>query len=174
MILERLVSVDRVHQRSAKSGGYSIPILHEREVEDKESPLLVTNTKGAFVQTRPSKEGLGRFAFSALSVEDEDKLLRSLWETLDRCARLQGWANHADNLVSGLDRLRDSGYTPSAIVHSNLDSPPSEWQGSSFAYDLPKGAALVFSSPTAGYYVRSGDYVGVLLQGANQRIVVVS
>jgi hypothetical protein len=190
--LERMLVTERVRQRAALTTGYAIPSLTEIPLDPSACPLLVTNMKGAFMQTRLSQTGYARYGFSHVPVGTDDVLLCALHRTIDST----GWANRAESVRAAFDVLAKFGLVPHTIVVGpsriqevapdlTVADAQKAMQAKSevcrinntvvLLADLPDGAALVATLPSlVGCYTRVGDYVGVLIQQAQQSVVVVS
>lgn len=192
--LERLLRTERVRQRAARQGGFSLPAMNEVSLSGGAAPLLATNMKGSFLPTRPSKDGVARYGFSHVPVECDDILLRVLHGTLWELSTQQGWSNRCKTVVEALHRLSGFGLEPKTIIVGPqrlaevTDVPLKEaWEAMQankevakvdeavvLLADLPEGAALVGTAPPlVGLYTRTGDHLGVLLQRVHQTLVVI-
>ena len=194
--LERIFSTERVQQRAARHGGFSVPALHERSVEATNAPFLASNMRGTFVRTRPSKQGFVRFGFSSVPVGDDDLLLAELFRSLLQCSTQEEWGNRCTDVKDAVARIQSYGMAPYAVTLSfdtletvlpdvSLeDARTAMAQGSQVAEiegvrvlvaDLPSKTALVTALPVlTGVYIRTGDYVGVMAQKVDQTIILVT
>ena len=190
--LERMLVTERVRQRASRAPGFAIPTLTECPLGPSACPLLVTNMKGDFMQTRLSQTGYARYGFSHVPVGTDDVLLCALHRTI---VSTEG-ANRAGSVLSAFDVLAKFGLVPHTIVVGPSrvqevapDLTVEDAQQAMLAKnevcringtvvllaDLPEGAALVATLPSlVGLYTRVGDYVGVLIQQAHQSVVGVS
>lgn len=167
-------------------------MLMEREIEPKQDPLLVTNTRGSFVLSRRTKEGQGRYAFFECGLEEEKNLLPSLYATLLTLTKTPGWPALSRTVGEAALRIVE----PYSIVISESLIPSICGEGFTseqvdvlmkaqghvavvngmqvLAGNLPPGAALVTSNPKSlGVYTRVGDYLGLQLHDPRRTIAVV-
>lgn len=192
-VWDRLLVPERYRQRVfKKAGGLSIPLMMELELEAKEDPLLVTNTRGVFVLSRRTKEGFGRYGFFECPLELESNLLQSLYLTLDTLSKTRGWASPATSVSEAIGRLIE----PKSIVLSRNLIPSICGNGFTsdqvdtlmktqghiavvngmqvLAGNLPPGAAIVATQPKVlGVYTRVGDYLGLQLHDPRRTISIV-
>lgn len=193
--LERILQTERLRQRAAQQGGFSIPALLERKADPSEGLFLASNMRGGFLVTRPSKDGVVRFGYSCVPVGTDDTLLKALVANLAITAETENWSNRCTSIQDGLAQLQAFGYRPYAITLSpsllpsvlpdvsvedawsrmRADSQVAEIDETLILLaDLPEGWACITAHPSLlGVYTRIGDYVGVLLSRANTSIVVV-
>jgi len=171
----------------------TVPALYEIQLDSKAEPLLVTNMRNTFVLTRRSKEGIGRYGFSEVPLDEEGALIAELHRILVKTSRDKGWTNRCRTAAEGIARMRSFGLEPKYVVVSSADV--CESKDDKAAYDkidlakghvteidgihvlvaeLPKGQALVTTLPNlTGVYTRVGTHVGVMIQRADQSVVVV-
>ena len=191
-VLGQVLSPDRYRQKFARSGRLSIPFMHERVFEQDSNPVLVINSKGSFVVSRPSYEGAFRCAFHECPIEDEGIVLRSLYQTLVELSSLHQWNIRCTSVQESVGRLRSTGFDPKSIVLSanslpeliGVDIKQTEVRSGyladidgvrMFTSDLPERTAIIFGSPVmAGVYVRVQDYLGLMLLRVDRSIMVVS
>lgn len=194
-VLERLLVTERHHQRASRGGGFSIPAMTERLVEPAAAPLLALNMNRTFLPSRPSRDGMGRFGFSHVPVGQDDTLLPEIHRVVTDLAHKNGWSNRCGSVGEALRCMSGFGFEPYAVVVGSgrlsevaPDLSLGDAQGAMrsrgslgesyplvFLADLPENTALVTAPPTIlGNYVRVGEALGVLLQRANQAIVVVA
>jgi hypothetical protein len=137
-----------------------------------------------------------RFAFTECPVEEEGHLLTELYDVLWRTSVQQGWGNRCIDLGQARDLMKALGGTPGAfivgpsILASATGKDLSEedidklmrYQGfvaevdgvKILASDLPDGKTILASAPSqVGFYVRSGDYLGVLICRASHSLILV-
>lgn len=183
--LERMLVTERVHQRAARRGGFSVPALGERAVASSAGPFLVTNMRGEFRATTPSREGVIRYGFSLVLVGDDDALLGALYRAIE---------HRVTSVREAMYRIEACGMEPQSIVvspqllaeiigHASVPMDDARKQGevatfhgvTVFLADLPGRAGLVAAAPgLVGSYVRTGDYLGVVIERADQSIAVVA
>lgn len=187
--LERLLVTERVHQRAARQGGFSVPALGERAVAPSAGPFLVTNMRGEFRATTPSREGVIRYGFSPVPVGADDALLGALYRAVE---------HRFASVREAMHQIEVCGMEPQSIVVSPLllaeilghapipmddvreaarkQGEVATFHGVTvFLADLPGRAGLVAAAPgLVGSYVRTGDYLGVVIERADQSIAVVS
>lgn len=195
--LERVLLTERVRQRAARLGGFSVPAMNEVGMEAVNAPLLATNMKGTFLPTRPSKDGLARYGFSHVPVGTDDTLLVELHRVLLALSEQGGWDNRCKNVTEAVERMGGFGLEPKSVVVGPASLPgllegtsvEQAWQAmkagepvgtlqdevSVLLADLPGTAALVCAAPPlVGYYTRVGEHLGILLKRVNQTLVVVA
>jgi hypothetical protein len=196
MILERLLVTERLRRRSTQSGGFAVPGLQERPGDPKEGPFVATNMRGGILLTRPSREGCVRYGFSDVPLEQEDQFFLKLLDMLWLLSENQGWTNRCDSIPQAYNRMGQSGYSPRALVipypllqeaSGSMLSPSeaanmmklhgyvAQSQGMDILVaDIPAGhALLVTSPPLVGFYTRMDNHLGILLQRANQTLMMV-
>jgi hypothetical protein len=189
-VLDRILSTERLRQRTAEvtKDGFARPILCEHTVKPEDAPFLVTNMRGAFLSVRPSKDQVIRFAFTECPFEGEGALLRQLYDTLwetsvrngwsNRCTTLsqakvlmESWEMQPQRLVTTLDGLSQEGVSEMMRCRDCL----TEVDGLKvLPSDLLLGQSMLTASPVqVGLYVRTGEYLGILVRQANRSIVLV-
>lgn len=185
-VLSRLLTTERHRQRMGLTLSPSIPMMLEREVDPSEDPLLVTNTRGKFVETRRNLAGMGRYAFTPCQLEEEPLLLQELFTTM----RAQLGAK--PSLVEALSTLPTaksivlSETLVSQVLGENLSVEKMRevmnLQGYLAMVDgrqilscpFPAGSAMVLAAPkNLGVYTRVGDYVGIQIFSFRTQIVPV-
>ncbi len=177
---------------------YSIPGLMERDMGPEDTPFLVTNARGNFVETRLTKENRCRYGFSKVPVgEDDNLLLPGLFSALWQASDKNGWGNRCANIPEAFGRMAQAGLEAKSLVLPY--SMVGDALGSAFDKEsiqkamatkgrltvlggaavrvvesMPDGCALIVTgAPLVGHYTRVGDYVGVLLRGIDKSIVLV-
>jgi hypothetical protein len=173
--------------------GFSLPAFGEQLLEENVEPLLVTNMRNEFVQTRMSRDGYVRYGFSECPLEKEEELFLKFFETLICEGRKNGWENTTPTLSLALERMSQNGISPTCLameINSNEeissivfaktpDTPPPlvtkyGVKRVFIAASLPKPTALlVAQAPFAGVYNRIGDHVGILAQHADKAFIAV-
>lgn len=193
--LERLLATERVRQRAARQGGFSIPALGERAADPTDGPFFVTNMRGMFLQTRPSREGIVRYGFSPVLVGQDDALLVELHRVL---SSRPTWPSRCTSVQEAIQRLQQNGMEPHTIIASpnllteitpgldvSLDEAWAAMRARSevavvsgvtvLLADLPGRAGFVAAMPAlVGSYVRTGEHLGVVVQRADQALMVVA
>lgn len=193
-ILSTMLAPQRSQKKAASNARGSIfgpnrtmPLLGEEYYsKDRPKTLLVTNMRGAFVLSTCSSEGVGRYGFSEIDIDDEDALVTSLYEKGISFSKKEQWDNIADSIPNGLALLGSFGLEPRFIVASETDWSPQDVSSTLDAYKsafdnpalvmrlaaLPKGGAIITSVPAlTGVYARTGEYVGVHIPNP-QRVMV--
>jgi hypothetical protein len=190
-VLERMLVVER-HRRKAPLGGgdFSVPALEERPVEEFDEPLLVTNMRGDWVQTRRSGSGYGRFGFTECEVGDEAHLVSSLWATLTKVP----WAIKCNDVATAVRRV-DAAKTL-LVSYEMLKEFSSETLtteevakiifaqgyitkvgelGLLASEGLSGRTAIVTTVPAlTGFYTRIDDHLGLMLLSADKTIAMVT
>ncbi len=191
-IWDLLLKPERYRQRAAPDGGFSVPMMMERDVELKQSPFLVTNTRGNFVPSPRGKDGKGRYGFFHCPVADEGNLLPLLQVNLETMARAPGWPTPAATVSEAVKRLVKpcsiilsdpliaticgEGFTPDHVATlMKIQGHIAIVDGMQIlAGALRPGSALVTVEPEdLGVYTRVGDYLGIQLFDVRRTIVVV-
>jgi hypothetical protein len=164
--------------------------MHEEEVEKDAAPVIVTNSRGLFIQGRISSEGVLRCAFFECPVEEEGLIMAALHRSLIELSSQPEWPVRCNTIQDAVGRLQAAGSEPRSIVLpstslpslTGLDPEHVPQQGyvttvdgvRTFTSDLPEGSALVFGAPLlAGVYTRVGDYVGVAILRADRAVMAV-
>lgn len=184
-VLDRFLVTDRIRPRYAKGGiGMARPILLEHSFDNPPSSLLATNLCGDFVPTKLSSSGIARFAFFECTVRGETAVLRRLFKQISTRKRD---VESAKKYMSDLGRTPSKLLVPSDLMDDFQDGYSDEeiryltasGKGVAKVYDLPAIVAdikspVVISEPSsAGIYVRSGDYLGLLICNIESSFVVV-
>ncbi len=193
--LERMLKTERLRQRAARMGGFSVPAMNEVGMEAVNAPLLATNMKGTFLPTRPSRDGVARYGFSHVPVATDDALLAELHRSLSVLSEREGWSNRCKSVLEALQRMQGFGLEPKTIVVGPArlaevsDIAPEDaraamrdnrevatFEGATVLLaDLSGTSAFVCAAPPlVGYYTRVGEHLGILLQRVNQTLVVVA
>ncbi len=191
-IWDLLLRPERYRQRAAPDGGFSTPMMMERDAYPTQAPFLVTNTRGLFVPSPRARDGKGRYAFFSCPIADESKLLPALYAQLLMLSRTPGWPTPAATVAEAAGRLvkptsiilSDSliqsicgdGFTPEQVATlMRIQGHVAIVDGMQvLAGDLPRDSALVTVEPAElGVYTRVGDYLGLQLFNVRQTIVVV-
>lgn len=196
--LEIVLETDRVRQQTAvrTHAGFARPVLCEQAVGVDEGPFLASNLRGSFLPTRRSSDGNARFAFAECPIGAEDRLVVELFDVLWRTSVQHDWPNRCRSLDEAKVRMEALGMVPRAYIAapSLLDAASDKelsgddadklmmFQGHVAEVDgikilasgLPDGRGILTSIPSkTGRYVRSGDFLGVLVCRADRSMVLV-
>lgn len=182
-VLSQLLHIDRYLPPKGRRGDFVLPFLGEVGIQGQD-PLLVTNTRGGFVQSRSGQTGVARFGFTVCPQEEEHRLLGSLYAYLSeaegtpRCMGVQSALDHLEGLGLKARGIVVSAADASAMLGpdtSVLDGLAGTVGGMQvFVTDLPRGAGLVAVAPDQlGIYTRVLDHLGLLFQRVDQNLVVV-
>lgn len=185
--LSYILEVERHRSRACAQGGLSVPMMIETEPPKEFSSFLVTNTRKGLVDTRRTREGLVRVGFSLVPLDEEPKFFDHIVRTLVCKAHEAGWKNQFSTIPDGVSYLTSNHLAPKSIVLSEslveryrsdkLGVSPKLLEGvqvlQSPESSLPEGFALITTSPV-GYYIRTGDYLGVQLFDPHRVITLVT
>lgn len=197
-VLSNILRPERFRQRIASSAsgtlaGHNLTVPALSELKTSYEPFLVTNMRRTFVPTRCSKEGIARYGFSEIPLDEEDSVIVELFSSLLSIGSQKQWGNRSSSIGEALSTMRGRGLEPKFLIASRQDIGASDAEEKKFERlallqghiaeldnlqvllsDLPKGSAMVTVSPALlGIYTRVGDYLGVLIQKADQFIQVV-
>jgi len=184
-ILSYLLTTERYRQRAASGGGFSVPVMSEREVPPTAQPLLVTNARGGFSPTVRNSEGYARFGFSPVPLGDEPRLFLALLDALWDLSVASNWENRFNTVSDALSHMRASSFQPKSLVISEdlVASFSKDLGGVSvgelegvrvLSAKLPLGSALLVTDPASfGVYTRVGDHLGLQLFNVRQTASVI-
>ena len=193
---EGLLIFERERQRMSDNG-LAVPAFQERPVEHTDAPFIVTNMRGSFLLSRPTREGYLRFGFTNCPVDTEGTLLTAMFRQLRAISQDSGWENRCSSLAQAHKLMVRQGQEPRVVLISRttLSQACGEEITAEDASkivlaqgymaevdgirvlpaDLPLGCAILATHPAlVGTYTRVGDYVGIALRKADQRLVLVS
>lgn len=160
-LLSQLFVTER-HRLRAGYVGHAMPLASEIDVDDHSiEPLLITTTRGTFLESWVSRAGYARFGFSECPIEEEATLIREFHRVLVARSRVNGWGCVAATVGDALTLMRGRGANPCHVVAG----PWLNAMGNLKVLDagFPEGAALLLPEPSAaGLHTRVGDYVGIL------------
>ena len=163
-----------------RRGDFSSPVMGEVELGAGCAPLLVTNSRGDFVPTIPSRTGIVRYGFSQIAVSAEGGLFRHFFERLGqhcptRCrgiAMAQTWLRgrgiEARTLIVSM---------PDAVRMLGVETVPEGVVGQVLGMrvvvaDIPESQALVAGTAEhLGQYTRVGEYLGLLFRNVDRNLV---
>lgn len=151
-----------------------MPLASEIDIEDRSiEPLMISTTRGTFLESRISRAGYARFGFSECRVEQEEVLVREFHRALVSRAKTNGWPC-ASTVGEAVDLMARKGARP-----CHLAAGP--WVASAgdgvkvLEAGFSQGTALLVAEPsTAGLQTRVGDYVGVLAYRVDRCFVAVA
>lgn len=195
-ILERLLVADRFRPKvSTKTGGFAPPVSFKRLALTDEAPFVVSMARGGFTLTRPNIEGDVQQAFSYCPVEDEDVVLRNLYNTLWQLGKAHGWRNRYASLDTAIASVT---FSPKALVlpfstiHGIVGGELTEEEAERLTLAkgfvtevsglkvlsargaLPPGTAVLAPAPeVVGSYLRSADHLSVMVMRADRSLVLV-
>jgi len=174
-VLSQLFVVER-HRPRAGAVGFSVPALGEMEVIDEANvePLLVTNMRGTFVRTRVASGGYVRYGFSECPIDQELDLLKEFFRVLNREGVRYDWSNTTGSIPEAIEKMTQNGLVPKSLVvpfDFKIEEKFKELR--IFSLDLPGKALLVAQPQVAGYYTRTGEYVGISAQQVNAAFILV-
>ncbi len=188
-VLSHLVGVERTRQRitrSPTSAGFATPALGEVHLGEGTEPLLATNMRGTFLQTRKSRDNVARYGFSTCPVDEEHILVTELARVLWDLSYPHEWGIRCTAVPAAVEAFQAQGLEPRTLVVSTqlarevLKSETSPPEGLAGTVDrmqvlvtgLPENVALVSLAPArAGMCVRVGNDVGVLIRPMAFRVV---
>jgi hypothetical protein len=194
--LERILVTERVRRHAAKDGGFAFPTLSECTVKVTESPFLATNMRGTFLPSslrrvsERSAEGLIRYAFTECPLEDEGQLLSKLYRVLWDLSRQYQWSNRCKSIAEAKVTMEGFGLEPKALVAPVTSLKISAKDAGELMFvqghmakveglkilgsELSEGTAILAAAPShVGIYMRSDDYLGILIKLASRSLVLV-
>lgn len=161
-MLSRFFMVDQHRLRSGSET--ATPVLTELDVAEDVGPLLATNMRGEFVQTRRSRGGVARCAFFECPVAKEAEVLVAL-----HAALIEGGVR-VPTLEAGFARVKGARFV---LAEEEGVKLPDGVQR--FPFSFPTGSALVLSAPDqCGFYIRSGGYLALLVTRYDRALAAVS
>lgn len=192
-VLERMLVTERERQRETLEGSLAFPGIHERVVSVGTDPIVVTNARGTFVQTkRRASDGVARTGFSDVPLEREGDLLAELYRVLWKWGAEQNWPNRCSTIAQARERLVDARMLTisetllETVVGDALTtddvSKLMAAQGYVVEVDglrvlaggLPDGAAMLSVAPVLlGFYTRTGEWLGIQIHRADRSILLV-
>ncbi len=198
-ILERLLVSERFRPMvSTKTGAILPPIVTKSRTSREEAPHVVSRAKGGFTITLPSLAGEVMQGFSMCPLEEEDIVVRSLYDTLWEMGKVYGWNNRYVSLEAALTRPDSAAFPPKAavvpfstlqeIVGNELSEEEAERitlaRGCvaevsgvkiiSARGALPPGTAIIATTPQlVGTYMRASEHMSILIMRADRSLVLV-
>jgi len=164
------------HRLRAGNVGYSMPLASEIDVDDRSiEPLMITTTRGTFLQSRVSAAGYARFGFSECPVNQEGALLQEFHRVLLSRIDANGWISAAPTVGEALRLMSSQGIKPRHLVGGPwLADGAAAREVKVLDAGFTEGSALLIAEPAvAGLHTRVGDYVGVLAYRVNRCFVAV-
>ena len=197
-VLERMLVAERMRQKAS----FAPPVANRRAASHDEGPWVVTNTKGDVVLTRLQhdpkfEEDFVLQGFFDCPIDEESPLVSRLYDTLWASSKKHGWDNRCKSLKDSAAKMASLGYDPKwlLIPHSEVEEvcggelTPEDVEKLTLVKGyvaevdsvkvlvtdaLPEGAAILGTLPSlVGHYMRSYDYLSILLAGVNRTIVLV-
>lgn len=175
--LERMLLTERERPR----GGLSRPLMVETSVPPHQGPYLVSNMTGKFLRVAGDHPTL-RYAFSECTLEEEDSLLLSLYETVVHygytAPTLEAATAQLTQLSSVVINSADLGRlgvdVPEAERVMGLEGVVTVVGGVRVLLGgVPEGSVLAAGIPArAGVYCRVGDSVGVWVRPGRSLVAV--
>lgn len=173
-LLSHLFVTERYRRRAANVG-HSMPLASEVDINDRSiEPLMITSTRGTFLESRVARGGYVRFGFSECGLDQEAGLIQEFHRVLISCAKMNGWSCVSNTVNGALSLMRGNGVRPGHIAAgpwlSDLEFDGVKVLDAGF----PQGSALLVAEPSsAGLHTRVGDYVGVLAYKVNLTFVAI-
>ena len=186
-VLDRIFDTERLRKRAAPSGGFAVPIMQERAVTHNVEPVLVTNTRGEWIQSRMSSNNDVRCGLFPCSPMDETVVFHRLLATI----QAGGWCKRCSSVSEALKQIPGAGEHPTAIVISQEDlkgigleedqaEKLMQYQGfisrqgnlTTLVGPLPSGQSLVVAHDV-GLYIRVDEYLGLMLFRADTNLILV-
>jgi len=173
--LSYLLVTERLRQRAASGGGFSVPAMEERQIPENLDPILATNMRGTFLQVRRGSQGVARYGFFHCPPAQEPLVLEALVSNVLQFK----WANVFGSIPEALEAMRASPFPPKTVVippgHVLLEGETVSIQGLQVVTSpLPQGCALVAAAPASlGVYTRVGDHLGLQLYNVPRTLMVV-
>lgn len=159
------------------NGDFALPGMQEISEAGEVRNVFVTTTRGEWVPTRKSREGILRYGFCECPVGAEDLLLAKLCRTLDGvAARVSSVKEAAAHLERG-GLQATSLVLPEALVERvcGENAVQGKVEGLNILVAaIPDGLALVTAHPAfVGSATRIGDHFGVMILNADRTLVLV-
>lgn len=169
--LSQLFVTER-HRLRAGNVGHSVPLASEIDLDDPAlEPLMVTTTRGTFIQSRVAKGGYLRFGFSECPLDREGALVLGLHRQLVAHSEVSCVVATPEQAAA---QMRLNGETPFHLAAGPWIEADEIGGARVLDIGLPQGIALLMASPAkAGLHTRIGDYVGVLAFRVNRAFVAV-
>lgn len=147
----------------ALAGGKAAPLASRVQAEGEKGVVLVSNSKGQFVRTRLDREGSLMCAYFRCPLEDEPNVL------VDLLTAISETQSHLLTAQDGLNKITDSGHIPKTCVgEQKIDNLRH------VAVPFDSELIILAEADLIGNYFRSGDYMGLIVRGIGDRIVVVN
>lgn len=181
-VFQYLLRGEKYLPPKGQRGDFSSPVMGEIFLGPTCGPLLVTNTRGDFVLSRPGSTGVARYGFSPCPVDSEDVLFGRFF-----CRLGQHTGTRCKGLALAQARFEARGVSAQTLVVSVPDavrmlgpSAPTEGvvgqvQGLRVVVaGIPDGQALL-AGPVhhGGHYTRVGDHLGLLFRNVDQNLVLI-
>lgn len=195
--LELILETERVRRQASitTGAGFAIPALLSHPVESSDAPFLATNARRTFLPVR-SKYGTVRLAFSECPLEDEGKLVAELYRVLWGISVQHEWPNRCSSVAQAVACMAALRLEPKSLVVSpsfledacgkpvTLKEAEELMMAQGYvaesegvrvlAADLPEGSAILAAAPAiVGVYVRTDNWLGVLVRRIDRALVLV-
>lgn len=172
--LSQLFITER-HRPRAGAVGHSVPLASEIDVDDRSiEPVVVSTTRGTFLESRVSRHGYLRFGFSECRVDLEGKLVLELHGLLVELSKQHRWGSISPTPESAVQHMLANGEKPFHLAAGPWLEVDEVGGARVLDVGMPQGVALLVTSPVdAGLYTRIGDYVGLVAYRVNRAFVAV-
>lgn len=172
-LLSQMFVTER-HRLRAGNVGHSMPLASEVDTNDRSiEPLMITTTRGTFLQSRVSRGGYARFGFSECTGDQEATLVREFHRMLVSRSKLNGWSCVAAGVGEAMGLMRGKGVKPCHLVAGPWLKAAEDVKVLDAGF--PDGVALLAADPSvAGLHTRVGDYVGILAYRVDRCFVAVT
>jgi hypothetical protein len=150
-------------------------LASEIDVDDRSlDPVMITGTRGTFLESRVARGGYLRFGFSECPMDLEGALLLEFYKQLVKLATEKKWSCVAESPESAVAVMKANGETPFHLVAGPWVEADDIEGARVLDIGFPRGAALLVASPArAGLHTRIGAHVGVLAYRINRAFVAV-
>lgn len=187
-VLSHLLVTERERPRAARGAGFAIPAMLERDAPfEAADPVMGSGSRGQFLVTPRTRDGVYRYALSTCPVENENDLILQLHATLWSEGERRGWSNRASTVSQALQAMSSRGLQAKTLIIplslAETICPEANIQEGKVCVigelnvlvaDFADGEALVATSPPrVGVYTRVGDYLGLQLYNVAQTMMVV-
>jgi hypothetical protein len=151
-----------------------MPLASEVDTQDRSiEPLMITTTRGTFLESRVSRGGYARFGFSECVADQEAALLQEFHRMLISRSKINGWSCVAGTIGDAMRLMQGKGVKPCHLVAGPWLKVAEDVKVLDAGF--PDGAALLVADPSiAGLHTRVGDYVGILAYHVDRCFVAVA
>jgi hypothetical protein len=171
-LLSQLFVTER-HRLRGGEVGHSVPLASEVDVGDRSiEPLMISTTRGTFLESRVAKGGYARFGFSECGIAAEAGLVQEFHRVLVARTEVNGWPSLVGSVDDALRVMLGHGVKPGHLVAGAWLEPGAGVPVLDGGF--PGGTALLVAEPAgAGLHTRVGDYVGILAYRVDRCFVAV-